>query len=335
VSTPTSLRLPDGVRRTSIETSHTTFAALEALPGTGVCERQPALLVPGYTGSKEDFLSVLHQLAAAGRRVIAIDMRGQYETPGPADPRCYAIERLGADIADIISAIAARAAGTPPASTGPSPGYGVHLLGHSFGGLVAREALLGNAEGVCSLTLMSSGPAALTGPAAARLGGLLAQLNGGGTARPGVLRRQIERLWDGQAGPQAATTAVSDGIAAFLRDRMLRNSPAGLWAMGSYLLTAPDRTAELAQHAEVPVLVVYGEDDDTWEPAAQEEMAARLGAERVCIPGAAHSPAVEAPETTASALNMFWQTAEAVASEGGREMAQMARAGWPAGWDGA
>src|SRR5579875_1303500 len=141
VSTPTSLRLPDGVRRTSIETSHTTFAALEALPGTGVCERQPALLVPGYTGSKEDFLSVLHQLAAAGRRVIAIDMRGQYETPGPADPRCYAIERLGADVADIVSAVAARTADTPSAC-------GVHLLGHSFGGLVAREAVLGSARGI-------------------------------------------------------------------------------------------------------------------------------------------------------------------------------------------
>jgi hypothetical protein len=41
-------------------------------------------------------------------------------------------------------------------------------------------------------------------------------------------------------------------------------------------------------------------------------MAMRLGAQRVCIPGATHSPAVEAPETTASALNAFWNAAEAV-----------------------
>jgi pimeloyl-ACP methyl ester carboxylesterase len=40
-------------------------------------------------------------------------------------------------------------------------------------------------------------------------------------------------------------------------------------------------------------------------------MAARLRAQRVCIPGATHSPAVEAPETTASALNKFWNAAEA------------------------
>jgi pimeloyl-ACP methyl ester carboxylesterase len=90
--------------------------------------------------------------------------------------------------------------------------------------------------------------------------------------------------------------------------------------MGTHLLSAPDRTAELARLAGFPLLVVYGEDDDKWEPAAQEEMAAALGAERVCIPGAAHSPAVEAPETTASALNAFWHAAEdrAYASVTGR-----------------
>ncbi len=66
----------------TIKTSRGAFAALEALPATGVCERSPALLVPGFTGSKEDFLSVIGLLATAGRRVIAIDMRGQYETAG-------------------------------------------------------------------------------------------------------------------------------------------------------------------------------------------------------------------------------------------------------------
>jgi pimeloyl-ACP methyl ester carboxylesterase len=80
--------------------------------------------------------------------------------------------------------------------------------------------------------------------------------------------------------------------------------------MAQYLLRAPDRTTELAGALHIPVLVLYGENDDKWEPAAQEEMAGRLGASRVCIPGAAHSPAVEAPETTASALNAFWHAAE-------------------------
>src|SRR6201995_3871657 len=109
VSTPTSLSLPDNVRRSVTEPRRGSFAALEAMPGTGVCERQPAVLVPGFTGSKEDFLAILHQLGAAGRRVLAIDQRGQYQTPGPDDPAAYAIRELGADVAAIVDGGAARA----------------------------------------------------------------------------------------------------------------------------------------------------------------------------------------------------------------------------------
>ena len=302
MSTPTSLSLPDGVRRSVIETRRGSFAALEAMPGSGVCERQPAVLVPGFTGSKEDFLAILHQLGAAGRRVLAIDLRGQYQTPGPDDPGAYAIRELGADVAAIVDAMAARAGGAGGGELGP-----VHVVGHSFGGLVVREALLGGARHVGSVTFMSSGPAQLTGPAADELIALLGYLDG---ESPEVIRNTIEKIWDSVLAPQAVAAGVAPDIVAFLRDRMLANSPVGLQVMARYLLQAPDRTSELAGELHVPVLVLYGEDDDKWEPAAQEEMAGRVGAERVCIPGAAHSPAVDAPETTASALNRFWHAAE-------------------------
>jgi pimeloyl-ACP methyl ester carboxylesterase len=285
------------------------------MPGTGVCERQPAVLVPGYTGSKEDFLSILNQLAGAGRRVIALDQRGQYETPGPDEPGAYAIDELGADVAAVIDALAARVSANGASTNGGGRGP-VHVMGHSFGGLVVRETVLSGASGIGSLTLMSSGPGRLTGPARAELAGLIASLDGGG---PDALRHTVERVWDAALAPQAVAAGIDPQIVAFLRERMLANSPVGLRAMGQYLLSAPDRTAELADHLEAPVLVLYGEDDDKWEPAAQEEMAARLSAERVCIPGAAHSPAVDAPETTASALNAFWHGTEAAA---GRRLAR-------------
>jgi pimeloyl-ACP methyl ester carboxylesterase len=289
------------------------------MPGTGVCERQPAVLVPGFTGSKEDFLAILHQLGAAGRRVLAIDLRGQYQTPGPDDPAAYAIGELGADVAAIVAAVAARV----PAPAGPAgpDGIGlgpVHLVGHSLGGLIVREAMLAGAASVGSVTLMSSGPAQLTGPAAAELTSLLSYLDGNS---PEVMRHTIEQIWDTTLGPQAAAAGVKPEIVAFLRGRMLGNAPVALQVMAQYLLRAPDRTTELAGALHVPVLVLYGENDDKWEPAAQEETASRLGAERVCIPAAAHSPAVEAPETTASALNTFWR-----AAEGGPDLARQ-RAG--------
>ncbi|SRR5579875_1303357 len=296
VSTPTSIDLPDGVRRTTIRTERGRFAALEALPASGVCEREAALLVPGYTGSKEDFLATLDLLADGGRRVVAIDMRGQFETPGPGGPDGYSAAALAADITAVVRATGA-----------------MHLLGHSYGGLVTRQAVLTGRAAVGSLTLMSSGPAGLTGPRAAELRGMLAALGVRDGTVPGreQLRAGIAGLWRSRLEPQAVAAGVPGRIVAFLERRMLSNDPAGLVFMARHLLSAADLTADLARLDRLPVLVLYGQDDNSWSPRAQEDMAVRLGAHRVCIPGAAHSPAVEAPATTASALTRFWDAAEA------------------------
>jgi pimeloyl-ACP methyl ester carboxylesterase len=276
VSTPATLDLPEGARRTTAESDRGTFAVLEAVPAAGPIELGTALLVPGYTGSKEDF----------------IPAPGQYETPGPDDPAAYHPEQLGADIAALAEATAA-----------------AHLLGHSFGGLVAREAVLRQGEpGVTSLTLLSSGPAALPGDRASELRFMLTAL---GDAHGEDLARKISEIWHGYLEPQAVADGVPAGIVAFLKERMLANNPAGLVTMAKHLLTAEDRTADLAK-CGVPVFVLYGEDDNAWPAAVQEEMAATLNARRACIPGAVHSPAVEAPATTAHALTRFWNTAEGV-----------------------
>ena len=328
MSTPTSLELPDGVRRTTIHTARGAFAALEAVPGSGVCERDAALLVPGYTGSKEDFLAILDLLADDSRHVIAIDMRGQFETASAEDPAGYAAAALGADILAIMHTTGAR-----------------HLVGHSYGGLVGREAVLaGTGAEFASFTLMSSGPGALTGPRAKDLRTMLATLGvedggrtdggpgggrtdggpGGGRTDGGrpdggrpdeaALRAGIAELWRAHLEPQALAAGVPGHIVAFLGRRMLGNDPDGLVLMAAHLMAAPDRTAELARLDQLPMLVIYGENDNSWSPAAQENMARRLGARRLCIPAAVHSPAVEAPATTASALTQFWDAAEATRS---------------------
>jgi pimeloyl-ACP methyl ester carboxylesterase len=310
VSTPKALQLPSGVRRLTIETSRGKFAALEALPLSGVHERQPALLVPGYTGSKEDFLLILQALAAAGRQVVAIDMRGQFETPGADDAAAYQLGALAADVAMVADWLSQGHDGTSgPGSglSGPGGGRGVHLLGHSLGGLVTREVLLARAARISSLTLMSSGPGALTGPRAQILQALLAQLDGISPARLGA---EVERIWQTRLEPEAVSGSVPPAIIDFLRTRLLSSSPTGLRAMAQTLLTCPDRTPALARLDSVPLMVVYGENDDAWDPAAQEDMAARLRAQRICIPAAAHSPTVEAPETVASTLTSFWNATE-------------------------
>jgi pimeloyl-ACP methyl ester carboxylesterase len=289
VSTPRFLDLPPDVRRLDIDTPRGTFAVLEALPGSGVPERCPALLVPGYTGSKEDFIAVLHTLARAGRRrVISVDMRGQYETPGGDDPAAYTCAELGSDITALLDVL------------GPDQ---VHLVGHSFGGLVCREAVIAESERVASFTLMSSGPAAVSGQSAENalaLSEALPQLG-------------MEQIWALKLGPDAVAKGVPAEVVDFLRDRMLKNSPSGLIGMAQAILSCADRVDDLAKvshDAALPILVIYGEDDNAWEPRVQAVMADRLTADKIVIPGAAHSPAVEAPETTASALTAFWNRAE-------------------------
>lgn len=287
MSTPRFLTLPPGVSRTDIETSRGVFAALEALPGSGVSERGPALLVPGFTGSKEDFIAVLQTLAGAGRRVVALDMRGQYETPGPDEASAYSCAELGADIAAVIEAI-----GDP-----------VHLVGHSFGGLVTRETVITDPSLAESYTLMSSGPAAITGGREVEGRVIL-------TALPKV---GLEHLWSTRMEPNAIAKGVPPEIVAFLRRRMFMNSGAGLMGMASEVLSCPDRVDQLVKvtgGTGLPVLVLYGENDDAWDPQEQALMAEHLSARKVVIPGASHSPAVEAPETTASALTTFWNDAE-------------------------
>jgi pimeloyl-ACP methyl ester carboxylesterase len=238
MSTPTSLELPDGTRRATVATTRGEFAVLDAMPAAGPCELGTVLLVPGYTGSKEDFIAILGQLAAAGRRVVAVDVRGQYQTPGPDDPDAYELRELGADIAAVFAAV-----------------DGTHLLGHSFGGLIAREAVLGGCQ-PASITLLSSGPGALAGPRASELVFTLNYLDGTPTAELGG---KVAEVWRNVLRPKAVAAGVAGPIVDFLGERMLASNPVALVTMAASLLKAEDKTAELAAHG-LPAFVLYGED---------------------------------------------------------------------------
>jgi pimeloyl-ACP methyl ester carboxylesterase len=314
----------------TIHTPRGAFAALQARPASGVCERKPAILVPGFAGSKEDFIPVLQPLASAGRIITAIDMRGQHQSAAAASSTGYTPDELAADIAAVAGAV-------------EPDDEGVHLLGHSLGGLVARHVVLSQLGRIVSLALLSSGPGYITGPRRDALTAMLRLLEGAGEGRAGrtgispasgtspadaaLLRSWSERVWAEHLGPQARDEGAAGHIVAFLRERHFASCPAGLLVMVNYLLSCPDRTGELARVDGLPILVVYGENDDTWPPQVQDLMGRRLRARRVCIPGAAHSPAIEAPETTASTLTSFWNNAE----EAGRRRRRGSEAAAPPG----
>lgn len=279
MSTPPFLDLPAGSVRTRVTAARGELAALVATPTRP--RGGPVLLVPGFTGSKEDFIAVLEPLAAGGHPVVAVDQRGQFESPGEDDPSAYDLKALAEDVVAV-----ARSLGEP-----------VHLVGHSFGGLVARAAALAEPAALRSLTLMSSGPAAIPQPAATNLGLIVQALPVMDLEAIWAAKRQLESAEETEPHPPEIET--------WLHRRFVANHPTALLRLAEQLLGEEDRVDELAT-VELPVLVLFGEADDAWPPALQEDMARRLGAQARLIEGAGHSPAAERPEQTAGALLEFW-----------------------------
>jgi pimeloyl-ACP methyl ester carboxylesterase len=261
MSTPRTLTLPDGVEATGIETPVGTFAAHVARVHAPTAH---VLLIPGWTGSKEDFTPLLPLLAHAGYDATAYDQRGQFETPGAADAT-YSLDDFAAD----ALAMAASCSDHPS-----------HLLGHSFGGLVAQQAALATTSAWRSLSLLDSGPGAL-GDMPNRPLTMLRDAIGV------VPMADIHRFREESMGVQRAPD-----IADFLLRRFTSNDPSSLKAMTQALIDAPDRIDEVAA-LSLPVWVGRGADDDAWPHDVQAEMAKRLGTEIHVIEDAAHSPAIE------------------------------------------
>lgn len=272
MSVPKSLALPAGVKRTDVETPRGAFAAHQIRSPEPTAH---VLLVPGWTGSKEDFTPMLPLLAAAGFDATAYDQRGQFETRGHADAD-YSLDGFGADAAAVADAC----------SSAPS-----HLLGHSFGGLVAQHAVLAEPALWRTLSLLGTGPGAL----------------GESEERPlGLMLRALDH-----DAPLADIHAYREGgiarppeIATFLLQRFTSNDRASLRAMTQHLIDAPDVLDNVIEIG-LPMWVGRGARDNGWPDEVQADMARRAGVDVHIIAESIHSPAVENPEGLADSWLPF------------------------------
>lgn len=265
----------------TLATSHGPLAGLRIEPEGPA--RGVILLVPGFTGSKEDFVAVLAPLAARGWTVVSYDQRGQYESPGPDEETAYSLAALAVDLLEVIDDLRA----------GP-----VHVVGHSFGGLVSREAALASGGSTfASLTLLCSGPGPIP----------ISHHDGLGALRAALPHVPLGTVYDVKesADREGGWEPPNPAVEAFMRHRFQSNNPWGVRTKAGILMDTPDRTDELAALARggFPVAVLYGPYDDAWPTSEQDAVAAAVGGSAVVIADAGHSPAAERPEATAAALD--------------------------------
>lgn len=297
--------LPEGARRFTIDAPSGALAA--------VCMGDPAgprvVLVPGVTGSKEDFFLMLPLLARAGYFVVAYDQAGQYESAGagphsgaapltvgrPSAARAHTAARGGYDYHLFVDDLLAVLDGSAPS----------HVLGYSFAGTVAQLALVRRPELFASLALLSCPP------------------------RPGQGFRGIKRIgWiSGLTGGRVGAALMEWGIRlnlvpvpprrlAFVRSRFALTNRASVRDIIVLMKHAPDvRSRVRAIH--VPKLIAVGE-HDLWPLRLHREFAERIGA-RLAVYVSGHSPCETSPHQLSRDLLALYARSDAPASGGAHD----------------
>lgn len=259
--------LPPGAERCWFDAPSGRLAGIAMGPPDG----PRILLVPGATGSKEDFVLMLPLLAAAGYRVESYDLAGQYESsaagPWRLDPprEHYDAELFLGDLQHVLE-------------SGSAP---VHVLGYSFAGTLVQQALARRPELVASLSLLSSPP------------------------EPGQAFRGIKRIGrlSSFASPQGAASLMLWGIGnnlnrvppgrlAFVRERFRLTRRDSVDDIIACMMSTPDLRREVAA-AAVPKLVAVGS-HDLWPAELHARSAREIGA-RFAVYETGHSPCETTP----------------------------------------
>ena len=255
--------LPDGAERGWFAAPSGRLATLSMGDPTA----QHVVLVPGVTGSKEDFALMLPLLAAAGYFAIAYDMAGQYESKdaGPPAGRRFDHALFVDDLLAVLDS-----------APGPS-----HVLGYSFAGTVAQLAYVARPGTFASLTLLSTPPVPGQVYLAMRKHGWVSRIS---SARMGA--------WIMITGIRNNYTKVPPGRLKFVRDRFELTNIASVRDIIGLMRATPDLRSELAA-ATIPKLVAVGE-HDLWPLAVHATFAEGIHA-RLAVYRTGHSPCETTP----------------------------------------
>ena len=214
-------------------------------------------------------------------RVIVPDLRGAGRTVGPGD---ISVATLVGDVLELLDHLDVKLA---------------HVLGHSFGSVIAQHLTVQHPKRVRSLGLIGpirvpsemSVKALRDRAALARKEGLV-----------GIANTTV------QAGTSAATKATRPEVVAFVRELVMRQDPAR-YADTCEAIAAVQPAA--LETITCPTLVVTGDEDATSPPAAAKAIADAIpGSRYLILPRCGHwIPLEQAAGLTAALMNFLFQRA--------------------------
>lgn len=239
------------------------------------------ILVPGVSGSKEDFVLMLPVLAEAGYFVQTFDMAGQYESGAAGPPRGRSYD-YALFVDDLIAFL--------------EQGGPAHVLGYSFAGTIAQLVLVRRPDLVLSLTLLATPPEPGNGFRGVRGLGPFTFLAGG---RVGAALM----TW----GIRTNKNHVPPLRLDFVRHRFDFTSRRSMEDIIRLMKRAPDVRDQVAA-SPVPKLVAVGS-HDLWPTELHAAFAERVGARLVVYP-TGHSPCETAPhQLSRDMLGLFAEAA--------------------------
>ena len=257
------------------------------------------LCLHGGPGSTHHYFEPLERLAAGGRRVVLYDQLGCGGSDRPDDPELWTLELFLDEVVAVRGALGLER---------------IHLLGSSWGSMLAIEYALTRPAGLVTLTLNSPPTAAETWTAEARRlrdrlpedvkRGL--ELPAGDPEREAAdaefRRRHICRL-------EPLPACVERGLAG--RNRQVYET---LWGDSEWNASGRLRDWDVRPRLReigMPTLVTSGRYDECTPRLAEEAQRGIPGAERVLFEESSHSAFVEEPERFRSVLTDFLERAEA------------------------
>ena len=245
----------------------------------------PLLCLHGGPGSTHNYFEPLEELGAE-RRVVVYDQLGCGNSDRPDDPDLWTLELFLDEVQTVRDALRLDR---------------IHLLGTSWGSMLALEYVLSKPAGLVSLTLNSPPTATETWAAeAARLRAPLAEDE----------RVAEEQFW------QRHVCRLDPWPDCVKRGRAGKNQQVyeAMWGPHEWnptgRLRAWDVRPRLAE-IDLPTLITSGRYDGCTPALAEEAHRGIHGSEWVLFEDSSHMPFVEEPERFRAVLSDFLERAEA------------------------